>query len=229
MRASWTRDEVILGLDVLYSCRDIPLTMENLSIIDLSQLLNRLPIIDNRKKGETFRNTAGVRRQLLTFEWSLKNNRADPHVGEMFFTVYNEYKDRFNELHCIAQAIRRCETMLNDMTFGANVETDGFPEGAILSHLHRNWEKQYGKKYIENVHECEICGIRPRHIYVGSETISFLEPHLLLPLTEYGSETTIKMDDFIAVCPNCHHVLHQTRPWVSREQCENILITFEQR
>lgn len=104
----------------------------------------------------------------------------------------------------------------------------GFPEGAILSHLHRNWEKQYGQKYIEKVFECEICCIRPKHIYVGGESISFLEAHLFVPLTEYGPNKTFKRNDFIAVCPNCHRVLHQTRPWMSREQCKNILITFRQ-
>lgn len=229
MRASWTRDEVILGLDVLYTCKNVPLRMDNPSIVDLSQLLNRLPIIDERQKEETFRNIAGVRRQLLTFEWGLRKEIPDPHVGETFFKVYDEFKDRFKELHEVAQAIRRCEVVLASMMFGADIENNGFPEGAILAHLHRIWEKEHGRKYLQSVQECEICAIRPQYIYNGGETISFLEKHLLVPPVEYGADIKFKKEDFIAVCPNCHSVLHQTRPWVGREQCEHILMTLEQR
>lgn len=227
MRTRWTRDEVILGLDVLY-WKDIKhLSTSHPAIIELSELLNRLPIIPKQYRNETFRNTAGVSSQLSRFQWSLKNDKH-ANIGMLFFTVYDEYKYRMDELHCIAQAIRRCESVLNGMTFGADIETEGFPEGAILSHLHRNWEKQYGKKHIEKVPECEICGIRPWHIYVGGEKISFIKPHLLVPPAEYGADTTFKRDAFILVCPNCHRVLHQIRPWVGREQCDNILITFKQ-
>lgn len=208
----------------MYSCNNEPLTIETPAIVDLSRLLNRLPIISDYKKNQTFRNTAGVRRQLLTFEWSLKKGKKAPHIGKMFDIVYNEYKDKLNELHQIAQAIHRCESLFTDMAFGADIETEGFPEGAILSHLHRNWEKEFGKKHLEKVPQCEICCIRPQHIYVGSEKISFLEVHLLIPPTEYSPDTTLKRDDFITVCPNCHRVLHQTRPWLSREHCTNILI-----
>jgi 5-methylcytosine-specific restriction protein A len=211
----------------LYSEEIKSLSESHPAIIDLSEILNRLPIVPKQHRSEKFRNAAGVSSQLSRFQWSLKHNKH-ANIGMLFFKVYDEYRYRMDELHNIAQTIRRCESVLNEMNFGADIEAEGFPEGAILSHLHRNWEKQYGKKHIEKVFECEICCIRPQHIYVGGESIPFLEAHLLAPLTEYGPNVTFNRDDFIAVCPNCHRVLHQTRPWLSREQCENILITFRQ-
>jgi len=126
MRASWTRDEVILGLDVLFSHNSKHLTMDSEAIIELSELLNGLPIIPITKRNDTFRNAAGVRRQLLTFEWSLRKDEKASHVGEIFYTVYSEYKDNKAEIKHIAQAIRRNRSLIQQLGFGISEETDGF-------------------------------------------------------------------------------------------------------
>jgi 5-methylcytosine-specific restriction protein A len=144
IRARWTRDEVILGLDVLYSEGNKYLSASDPAIIELSELLNRLPIIPKQYRNDTFRNRFGISSQLSRFMWSLQNNKH-ANIGIMFFTVYEEYIGRSDELHYIAQVIRRCESVLSDMNFGAEIENDGFPEGAILSHIHRNWERRMVK------------------------------------------------------------------------------------
>lgn len=53
---SFTRDEAILALDVLYFAEDIRLNKESKEIVELSELLNELPIIPISARGEVFRN-----------------------------------------------------------------------------------------------------------------------------------------------------------------------------
>jgi 5-methylcytosine-specific restriction protein A len=224
MRANWTRDEVILGLDVLFSVDITALTLDSTVIVDLSELLRRLPIIPAKDREEYFRNPAGVRRQLLTFAWSLKKEIKAAHVGGQFYRVYYEYKNNLDELHRIAQAIRRCESATLSMQFGDTSEANGFPEGAILSHIHRNIEGKYTEKCRDTLTECEVCGLRPTGIYVGMGNGSILGKHFLVPPTELDPEAKQDAADFITVCPNCHQSLHIIRPWRGRKDCESILI-----
>ncbi|WP_207642477.1 hypothetical protein [Desulfosporosinus sp. I2] len=226
MRASWTRDEVILGLDVLFSHGRRHLSMDSEAIIDLSNLLNRLPIIPIAKRNDTFRNTAGVSSQLSRFLWSLKYNEKHANIGRIFTIIYEEYKERPGELHEIAQAIRRNESVIRQVGFGASEEADGFPEGAILCHLHRHLEHQQGFQFKNRVAQCAICCVRVDHIYGSLPNVQFLEPHLLVPPTEISPDMTYVEEYFIMVCPNCHSILHQIRPWRNRKTYVNILQTL---
>ncbi|MEN6325742.1 MAG: hypothetical protein ABFD18_06010 [Syntrophomonas sp.] len=226
MRASWTRDEVILGLDVMLSNNSKHLSMDSNAIIELSELLNRLPIIPISERNDTFRNPAGIRRQLLTFEWSLRKNDKASHVGEIFYTVYNEFNGNEAEIKCVAQAIRRNESLIRQIGFGATEENEGFPEGAILCHLHRYLEQQQSLRFLKDAVQCFVCGIQPEHIYGSLPNVKFFELHLLIPPTEISSDATFVQKDFITVCPNCHCILHQLRPWRNRKQCEDILQTL---
>jgi 5-methylcytosine-specific restriction protein A len=224
MRVSWTRDEAILGLDVLFSHTPAVLTMESEPIIDLSETLNRLPIIPIDKREDYFRNPAGVRRQLLTFQWSLTKEEKASHVGEIFYIVFSEYGDNPEELHRIAQAIRRCAGYRQFGQYGDANETEGFPEGAILSHIHRNIEARYTEKWTEILMECEVCSLRPQGIYAGMGEKTILGKHLLTAPTDFDPAIKLTASDFITVCPNCHRALHLTRPWRGRRDFEGILI-----
>lgn len=224
MRANWTRDEVILGLDVLFSQNCQRIHKANPALIELSQLLNRLPIIPQSDRYDAFRNPVGVSSMLRNFWSSLKKPKQKFIVGDMFFIVYNEYKDNLNELHRIAQAIRRCESATLSMQFGDISEANGFPEGAILSHIHRTIEGKYTEKCRDTLTECEVCGLRPTGIYVGMGNGSILGKHFLVPPTELDPEAKQNAADFITVCPNCHQALHIIRPWRGRKDCESILI-----
>lgn len=224
MRISWTRDEVILGLDVLFSNESKSLSMDSEAIIELSQLLNRLPLIPMSKRNDKFRNAAGVRRQLLTFEWSLKAKKKASHVGQIFYQVYSEYEGNLAELQDIAQAIRRNEALIHANGCSILDESTYFPEGKILHSLHRSAEWHEGARCGINSVKCAICCIQPEQIYSSLSRTHFFETHLLIPPTKMSPDMEYWDHDFIAVCPNCHRMLHQFRPWLSRNQCQEILL-----
>lgn len=107
--SAFTRDEVILALDVLYSSEMQRVSADSEEIADLSALLNRLPIhpIENRRVD--FRTGTGITAQLNRFRRSLFSGINKDNVGPLFFKVNFEFENRIEELHKIAKAIRRNE------------------------------------------------------------------------------------------------------------------------
>jgi len=170
------------------------------------------------------RNFHEVHKQVLTFGWSLRKGENQVQVDPEFINTYNQFREDLSELHKIAITIRKY-AKFNTMTpFGDPAENDHFPEGAILSHVHRNIETKFNQSCNEKLLECEICGIHPSIIYHDVCGKSILNQHHLISPSDLDPDLKIKATDFITVCPNCHQTLHILRPWRSRDECSNILI-----
>lgn len=218
---SFTRDEVILTLDVLFFSGDDRLTKNSQSVKSLCQVLQSLPIHPIEKRPENFRNPVGVSDQIRTFRGQVEGTkRSSWGVGRAFHAVYQEYIDRLEELHAIAQAIRKNQLFFQNCYFGQLEESEGFPEGALLSHLHRIIEARDGAK-LPNADRCSVCHLSVERIYQGNSVT--IEHHLLEPLTELDASVHYSSEDFIDVCPNCHAALHHYRPWLQLEEVERIL------
>ena len=219
--ASFTRDEVILTLDTLYSAGDETLTKNNPRINALCQLLQKLPIHPADKRPANFRNTVGVSDQIRSFrEQVYGEGRPRWGVGKIFFEVATEFENRHDELHAVAEAIRRNQVFFQSCTFGQSEEITGFPEGALLSHLHRTVELRDSAK-LEKDSRCSICRLSLTGAYQGCK--DFLELHLLVPVVDLDASREYGQKDFITVCPNCHAALHRYRPWLTRDRVAEIL------
>ena len=218
--ASFTRDEVILALDVLYFSGEEHPNAQTTSMKELSALLNRLPIHEKGGRDEKFRNPTGVARQILLFRGSKRTGKKDPNVGVRFFEVDAEFEDRRDELHSIAMAIRRNEDAFDLFGFGTDLEALGFPEGSLLGHLHRLIEVRDSEKIIKQG-RCEICQIDTDDIY--PECSNILMMHLTVPITALDVKKKYGAANFITVCPNCHAALHRRRPWLTKENCGELL------
>ena len=75
----------------------------------LSALLRRLPIHSNENRRDDFRNPTGITRQLKLMQSNLRTGKKDPNVGSIFFDIAFEFRNRHDELHHIADAIRKNE------------------------------------------------------------------------------------------------------------------------
>ena len=217
---SFTRDEAILALDVLYFAEDIRLNKESKEIVELSELLNELPIIPISARGEVFRNCHGISNQINTFRRSYSKGVKDSNVGAIFYSTA-EFRGRKDELHKIACAIRHNREFFKTATFGSEFEGEDFPEGALLYHLHRVLEARDGRKIVP-AENCEICHLNLSEVYKPISG-NFLQCHLTVPITELNGSKHYKTDDFITVCPNCHAMVHKYRPWVTRDSAGEIL------
>lgn len=224
MRISWTRDEVILGLDILFSSSISFLTLNSFPIVDLSKTLRSLPIISENFRNNLFRSPSEIHRQLLTFGWSLRKGENQVRIDPEFFKVYNQFKDNLLELHKIALTIRKYANFNIAIPFGDPVESEEFPEGAILSHIHRNIEARYNLSCNNSLYECEICGLHPSKVYLVVDDNSILSKHLLIAPVDLDPDKEPTENDYITLCPNCHKTLHKLRPWRNRNDCEKILL-----
>ncbi len=218
---AFTRDEVILALDTLFFSEEKHLNADSEAIKELSRLLNFLPIVPKNKHTETFRSITGISKQISLFRLSKVKEKRNSHVGAMFYEVANDYFDDKERIHYIAEAIKRNVDFFNSSTFGAIEETYDFPEGALLSHLHRMLEIRDSKN-ITAVPICEVCHLDLSQVY---KTVpgGFMQLHLTVEITDLDYRKAYKSSDFITVCPNCHAMLHQYRPWLTKETANEIL------
>lgn len=217
--ASFTRDEVILALDVLYSAEKGRVSADSDEIKELSQLLNRLPIHPKSEIKRGFRSPAGICQQLSVFKKSIKVGKRHSQIGSVFFEVAFEYEDRWAYLQSIAKAIRKNEAAFVSQ-FGATLEDEGFPEGVLLGHLHRLIERRDGVR-VDTKDRCEICSIQPDTCYHNSGQL--LQNHLVVAPTLMDYTKKYGADSFLTVCPTCHTALHRYRPWLTKENCGDIL------
>ena len=217
--ASFTRDEVILALDVLYSSENGRVTADSDEIKELSLLLNRLPIHPLENRRADFRSPTGITAQLMRFRLSCLSGINGQNVGGVFFLVSFEYEDRVNELHSIAKAIRKNKEVFVSL-FGSPLEDNGFPEGILLGHLHNIIEQRDGAKLALNDH-CEVCNSRPALCYRNAGQL--LQNHLVVAPILMDYSRKYRANSFLTVCPTCHAALHRYRPWLTKENCGDVL------
>lgn len=188
-------------------------------MVELSELLNRLPINPTKNRRDDYRNPTGITRQLNLMQSSIKTGNRHPNVGAIFFDIAFEFENRQEELHEIAQAIHRNEQFFQ-VEYGNSCEDIGFPEGILLGHLHRVIEVRDGAK-VKLADCCTICNMKPEIYYKPCG--SLLQSHLTVPPAELDGGKKYGAKSFITVCPTCHAALHRIRPWTTKANRSDIL------
>lgn len=230
---NWTRDELILALDLYFKVSPVQTTEKNPGIVELSQILNELPIHSHGPGQENFRNPNSVYMKLCNF---LRLDPDYPGVGldagsKLDEIVWNEYASDRARLAQTARAIResystRSITVINI----PGVTDEEFPEGRVLTRVHQLRERNAGavrKKKDAVLREtgtlaCEVCGFDFFAFY-GEAGQGFIECHHTIPVSELTSGSKTKLSDLALVCSNCHRILHRSRPWLSISQLKEII------
>lgn len=218
---NWQRDELILALDLYFELDNKNVDKTNSKIIELSELLNKLPIHES-KENETFRNPSGVAMKLSNlkrFDTSYSGKGLE-RGGKLEEVVWNEFITDKIRLKTIAFNIKNIinSTLLSQLS---SIEDDstfdnGIQEGSTIYKLHKLYERnslivkrkkqQYQKKFGKL--DCEICKFDFFKTY-GEIGIGFIECHHIKPLYKLNGTNTTHMEDLILVCSNCHRMLHR--------------------
>ncbi len=106
---SWTREELILGLETYFLARNGGLHATDTHIVALSKLLNRLSFHPIEGRSKTFRNPVGVAmtlRKFQLFDPEYKGKGLRPEAG-LKQQVWEEFVDDLDALHLAARAIRQ--------------------------------------------------------------------------------------------------------------------------
>ena len=232
---NWTRDELILALDV-YFAEDFvsnPGSHHDSKMVDLSKLLNSLPIHANRAENATFRNSHGAYMKLCNYlrhddRYSGKGLASGSQLDK---AVWEEFYEDRERLRNIADAIRVGATELQNKTPQvSDVDDDEeFPEGRILMRLHRERERNPGlvkkaKQAALKKHGrlfCRACNF-DFHEQYGDVGEGFIECHHVLPLS-VAQQSKPKLVDIALLCSNCHRMVHRRRPWLEMDQLTSLL------
>jgi 5-methylcytosine-specific restriction protein A len=223
---NWNVDELILALH-LYVTQG-QLDDRHPAVIDLSNLLNSLPIHTVRPDLDRFRNPNGVALKLANFA-ALDPEYAGVGMargGKLDADVWDRYHNDPEKFARIAQALRAGAEQ--PMGFPVTPEEDETEreEGALLFRRHRFYERDRTlvdrKKRAAEVLACEVCGFSFESRY-GELGRGFIECHHLRPLSE-GVRPT-RLADLILLCSNCHRMAHRRMPWPTMGELRQIIST----
>lgn len=224
----WSRDELILALDLYFRVPPNSTSKSNPAILELSDTLNRLPIHPEAIHGEDFRNPNGVYMKMCNFL------RFDPDYtgaglkagGRLEHEIWEEFASDKKHLSDLAISIREGLQEVRDKIANTTQdEEEEFHEGKILTRLHKYRERngdaprKKKQKVLDSTGRlaCEVCGFDFVKVY-GKLGEGFAECHHLKPLSTLTKSKSTRLSDLAIVCANCHRILHRTRPWKSVEE-----------
>lgn len=220
----WHRDEIILALDLYFDPKRGSIDDKNKNIQALSELLNKLPIFQERPDKEKFRNANGVTLKLANFlAFDPNHSGAGMKSGsKLDKAVFEEFNNDRKRLHSIATEIKRiaadeklCE-QLNVVESDDQIINDSVVEGQVLYRLHKVRERNHAIVLIKKKQAlrstgslaCEVCNFI-FDVYYGEIGMGFIECHHRVPLYKFKLETPTTLDDLALVCSNCHRMLHK--------------------
>lgn len=232
----WSRDELILTLDFYHRyAPKLPDKSSN-EVRELSGLLNMLQQKMGVSGDEKFRNANGVSMKLMNFHRFNPNysGKGLERGGKGDEVVWNLFSSNLDELKKVADTIR--SHILADAPFPQLAEKftdeEESEEGKVLTRVHRYRERN--TKIIKRKKEkvlsetgslnCEVCTFEFGKVY-GNHGDGFIECHHTKPVSEMNVGEKTKLADLALVCPNCHRMIHRTRPWLSIEELKAILAT----
>lgn len=221
----WARDEIILACYLVMTNGWKGLDAQDSRVVELSDLLQLLPIHAEADRNEKFRNPNGVARKTFDIATRHPDYQGKPTNGSALdVEVLNEFLARPEEMTEAARLIRQGITtgelqMLPPMNDEESDDEFSAPEGRLLMRRHRARERNKGlrKKKIESVVRrggtlaCEACGFDFEAVY-GDRGAGYIECHHVVPLHEAGEGRT-KLSDLALICANCHRMIHRRVPW----------------
>lgn len=227
----WSRDELILALDLYMRHRPSFPDDKHPEVIALSQLLNELAT--TATGNASFRNPNGVAMKLMNFRRldPDQQGRGLPGGGKREEDVWAVFSTDLARLRSTAAAIAAAVSNPNSSDLVEYVE-DGeeAEEGGVLTRQHRFRERNraivdrrkakalrdYGRLH------CEACGFDFGARY-GERGNGFIECHHTRPVSTLKPGEKTKLDDLTLLCANCHRMIHVSRPWMTVGELTQLL------
>jgi 5-methylcytosine-specific restriction enzyme A len=225
---AWSRDELILALDLYVRFNGNPPGKASLEIMKLSELLNR---IANDPKGVTtsFRNPNGVYMKMMNFRrfdpiYQAQGKKGLTRGNGLEEVVWNDFASNPIRLTETAAAIKaNVESLYSDIDETNEIEEA--EEGRILTRAHLVRERSRKLAEAKKAASfrtmkrlcCEACGFDFKTMY-GERGEGFIEVHHTVPVHQLVAGAVTKIADLHLLCANCHRMIHARRPWLTLEE-----------
>lgn len=230
----WTRDELILALDVYM---DKPQVDQDAPVVrELSALLNQLWAGSDYAHAENLRSPSGVSMKLSNFQrldprYRDRGRKGLAHGAKGDEEVWKEFAHDRPRLRATAQAIRHALLLSPQVATQPDLSGDvEASEGAVLTRMHHYRERDAGlaKKRkaqalaLQGRLDCEACGFDFEKVY-GARGKGFIEVHHTKPLETLQPGHRTKLSDLAILCANCHRMVHARRPWLSMAELKGLV------
>jgi len=206
---TWTWDETLLALDLLYR-HDAPIDRHHRDTISLSRLLRSARIHPLEGRKPSFRNADGVALKMQNLLSAIDQDRGLSSSKTDRQIVLEFPKTRARDVEMIAEQIR--DAIDKGTAPNLSSDDDVFIEGHMLTSRHRRRESRIRKRLLARLSDdeliCEMCGFVPP----VSERIyreSFFEAHHVLPLAATKGTRSTRLSDMALLCANCHRFVHK--------------------
>jgi predicted HNH restriction endonuclease len=229
---TWSRDELILALELYLRYRTSPPGKDSQVVGELSAFLNRIGTTLGRSTTDTFRNAKGVYMKLMNFRRFDQDYTSDGKVGltrgnKDEALVWAEFSGDSTRLQDVVNAIRLAvqNSQSGELISMDEPEIVEAEEGRVLTRMHRIRERSRSlveqcKKAALKAHgklACQACGF-DFSIKYGDLGIGIIEVHHIKPVHTLTEGNKTKLEDLALLCANCHRVVHSSRRWLTVEQ-----------
>ena len=236
----WSRDELILALDLYHQVNGRFPGERDPAVVHLSEQLNALHRALGTTESTTLRNPNGVAMKLMNFRRfdprALNEGRSGLTRGnKLEQEVWDLFHDDHGRLRVVAQAILADLEARPSGDLGAASDpllsdTEEAPEGRVLTvtHLRRERSRELVRSKKNRVMglkgklECEACGFDFATRY-GQHGHGFIECHHTKPVETLVEGHKTRLEDLALLCANCHRMIHAKRPWLSVEQLRQVM------
>ena len=226
----WSRDEVILALDLYLSCGGSIPSGSDPRVEALSKTLRGLTVHQASSRVGSFRNPDGVSFKLQNIR-QVASGKGLANVSRVDREVWAAYGDKPAEVKMMAAAILALASPESEADDKDEIE-DIFPEGGVLTAYHRRRERSpklrkalLAKRSNAGKVCCDACEWAPPNKDERLALAAF-EAHHLLPLATAGESKT-KLGDVALLCANCHRLVHRwisvTGEWLAAEQIKSLV------
>jgi 5-methylcytosine-specific restriction protein A len=226
---NWTRDEVILALELYHSCSgQLPGPTDH-RVRELSALLREFPHHSNAARQVSFRNPDGVAFKLQNLR-SVAIGSGLKNTSKVDREVWEELGDNPSRTHELGRLIRQSIAIIDDLPLPEDEVEFSEGKSATKVHIRRERSAKLRKELIDmrlkqGGMSCDLCATDGSKID-PSLRISMFECHHIIPLSVVG-ETKTKVKDMALLCANCHRLLHRAiakrKQWLSIEDAKRFL------
>lgn len=231
MSIKWTREELILVLDLYLDIWKEPTNQFHPKIIELAEILTLLQAYTQSKPG--VRTPDAVSFKLNSF-LSLDNRYEKQGVNstKLARELWNEFHGKREHLSNFASKIKNIARMGQDIGEIEAQDVYSANEGKIFYRLHKLKERDsklilLKKKDVLKKNGrlfCEVCNFNFEDFY-GEIGQDFIECHHKKPISELKLEDETTLDDLAVVCSNCHRMLHRKKELLSIEELRKMLVS----